>query len=348
MTATTEPLRTSPASMARRPRLGFLGVGWIGFQRMQAVAESCWGEIAAIADPAEELLAKAHALAPGCAVGGTLEDLLRAGVDGVVIATPSALHAGQAEAALRAGAAVFCQKPLGRNAAECRRVVTAARAADRLLGVDLSYRFTEALRRIREMVRAGELGEVFALDLVFHNAYGPGKPWFYDRRLSGGGCVIDLGIHLVDAALWILETFVTGVESRLFHAGRPLAGQPERCEDFATARLELATGATANLACSWNLHAGRPAVIEARFYGTRGAAEMVNLEGSFTDFAAYRCAGATRELLCGPPDAWGGRAAVAWAQELALGGRFNPEAERIVEVAETLDAIYTRAGARVE
>jgi predicted dehydrogenase len=101
-----------------------------------------------------------------------------------VIATPSALHAEQAIAALDRGLAVFCQKPLGRDASETRAVVEAARRADRLLGVDLSYRYTRAAAALRDEVRSGALGEVYAVDLVFHNAYGPDKPWFYDRRLA--------------------------------------------------------------------------------------------------------------------------------------------------------------------
>jgi predicted dehydrogenase len=84
--------------------------------------------------------------------------------------------------ALSAGAAVLCQKPLGRSEAEARAVVEAAQAADRPLAVDLSYRFTEGMAAISRAVRAGELGRVQAVDLVFHNAYGPDKAWFYDRR----------------------------------------------------------------------------------------------------------------------------------------------------------------------
>ncbi|MBR7513789.1 Gfo/Idh/MocA family oxidoreductase, partial [Mycobacterium tuberculosis] len=80
--------------------------------------------------------------------------------DGIVIATPSALHAEQSIRALDAGAAVFCQKPLGRTAAEVRAVVDAARNADRLLGLDLSCRHTEAMRRIRALIQAGELGRI--------------------------------------------------------------------------------------------------------------------------------------------------------------------------------------------
>ena len=198
------PVEAAPAASPARPRLGFLGVGWIGRHRMQAILETGAVEIAAIADPSPEMAAEAGRLAPNATLVPTLDDLLDAGVDGVVIATPSALHAEQSIRALERGAAVFCQKPLGRTAAETRAVVDAARAADRLLGVDLSYRFTAGMRRIREVVRSGALGRVYAADLVFHNAYGPDKPWFYDPALSGGGCVMDLGVHLVDLALWTL------------------------------------------------------------------------------------------------------------------------------------------------
>ncbi|MBD0275402.1 MAG: Gfo/Idh/MocA family oxidoreductase, partial [Acetobacteraceae bacterium] len=253
----------SGAAPARRPRLGFLGVGWIGRHRMQAILETGLAEVAAIADPSPETAAEAARLAPGAELVPALDDLLDMGVDGVVIATPSALHAEQSIRALGRGAAVFCQKPLGRTAPEARGVVDAARAADRLLDVDLSYRFTEGMRRIREAVRSGGLGRVYAADLVFHNAYGPDKPWFYDPALSGGGCVMDLGVHLVDLALWTLDfPQVSGVSGALFAGSERLRGaRPDRAEDYAVATVELETGAALRLACSWRLHAGRDAVI---------------------------------------------------------------------------------------
>jgi predicted dehydrogenase len=188
-----------------RPRLGFLGTGWIGRHRMAAILETGLVDVAAVADPSPEMAAEALKLAPGAAHVDGLDALLDAGLDGVVIATPSALHAEQSITALERGAAVFCQKPLGRSAAEVRAVVDAARAADRLLAVDLSYRFTAGMAEIRPLLQGGELGRLYACDLVFHNAYGPDKPWFYDPVLSGGGCVMDLGVHLVDLALWALD-----------------------------------------------------------------------------------------------------------------------------------------------
>ena len=336
-------LDTTPAAGRAKPRLGFLGVGWIGRHRMQAIQATGLVDIVAIADPSPEMAQEAGRLAPGAALVDTLDDLLDCGLDGIVIATPSAQHAEQSIQALTRGAAVFCQKPLGRAAAEAQAVVEAARRADRLLGVDLSYRFTNGMQRIREVLRSGELGRIYAVDLVFHNAYGPDKPWFYDRALSGGGCVMDLGVHLVDLALWSLDfPETTGVSASLFSGGEPLALHPDKVEDYAVATVTLETGTALQLACSWRLQAGCDAIISASFYGTDGGVALRNVDGSFYDFSAERYRGTARETLATPPDEWGGRAAADWATRLAAGERFDPAAERLVDVSRVLDRIYGR------
>lgn len=324
-----------------RPRIAFLGVGWIGRHRMNAILETGLAEACGICEPDAALAAEAKGLAPEAAVVVTFEELLALEPDGVVIATPSALHAEQSIRALETGAAVFCQKPLGRNAAEAAAVVEAARNADRLLGVDLSYRFTDGMKQVVSIVRGGGLGEVFAVDLVFHNAYGPGKPWFFDAALSGGGCVMDLGVHLVDLASWALDFPAVGkAESHLFAGGRPfVAGQPG-VEDFCFATLTLATGCVVRLTCSWHLHAGQEAVIAAEFYGTKGGTALRNVGGSFYDFTAHHHNGTSTRQLAGPPDEWGGRAAADWTRRLATSIHFDPEAERFVDVSRALDAIY--------
>ncbi|MFL5407973.1 MAG: Gfo/Idh/MocA family protein [Myxococcales bacterium] len=326
-----------------RPRLGFLGVGWIGRHRMECIGKSGAAEIVAIADASPEAAQSALAVAPGARVVGGFGALLESDLDGIVIATPSAQHAEQAIAALRRGYAVFCQKPLGRNAAEARAVLDVAKEADRLLAVDLSYRFTRGMEAIKRLVDEGDLGEVYALNLVFHNAYGPDKPWFYDPRLSGGGCVMDLGIHLVDLALWTLGfPAVARVTAQLFAGGRRLE-RGTACEDYCAAQLELSTGAVAQLACSWRLSAGQQCVIEASFYGTRGAASLRNVGGSFYDFEACRMRGTAREVLVSPPDEWGGRAAVDWAERLGRSRSFDAEAMHLGATADALDRIYEAA-----
>ncbi|MBA3658667.1 MAG: Gfo/Idh/MocA family oxidoreductase [Gemmatimonadales bacterium] len=339
--------QASPCSLLAQPdcpRLGFLGVGWIGRHRLDALARSGAGCVAAIADTAAEETARAAAIAPEAAIGSTLDDLLAAGVDGIVIATPSALHAEQAVAALEAGAAVFCQKPLARTASEARRVVDAARAADRLLGVDLSYRQLAATLAARALVSSGSLGRVYAADLEFHNAYGPDKAWFRDPALSGGGCVMDLMLHLVDLALWMLDDpSVADVSSRLYAGGSRIAGRAQQVEDFAVAQLDLAGGGLVRLASSWNLPAGSDAVIGATFYGTKGGVVVRNVNGSFYDFTADLLVGTARTRLASPPDDWGGRALVAWARTLALDPGFDRGATQYVRLAEVLDRIYAAA-----
>jgi predicted dehydrogenase len=296
-----------------RPRLGFLGVGWIGRSRLEAIENAGIAEVAGIEEPA--LAESVH-----------LDDLE---LDGVVIATPSALHAGQAIAALERGCAVFCQKPLARTAQEARRVVEAARSADRLLCVDLSYRFVRAFECARALVRSGELGELVSAELVFHNAYGPGKDWYRDPELAGGGCLIDLGIHLVDLALQALGPLEVD-DARV--VGAPV-------ESFAAGRLGPAT-----FACSWNLHAGADAVIAARFHGSDGGVEVRNVGGSFYDFRCDRLDGVHRTALVEPPDDWMGRAAVDWARRLARGERFDESsALEYVRLHETIDALYRAA-----
>ena len=314
------------SAIATRPRLGFAGVGWIGRHRLAAIAASGAADVAAVADPA------GVELDVECLP--SFDELLRHDLDGIVIATPSALHAEQAIAALERGVAVFCQKPLGRTGSETLAVVESARLADRLLGVDFSYRRTDGARALREEVRSGALGVIYAVDLVFHNAYGPDKPWFYERRLAGGGCLIDLGSHLADLALWLLDFPAASVRS-----ARLLSPQGLDVEELAFAELDLG-GATVRLACSWRLPVGRDCVIEASFYGTDGGASLRNVDGSFYDLRVDRHRGTESEPLTAPGDDWGGRAAVEWARQLAAGRRFDAEIEQVVSVAQLLDAIY--------
>jgi predicted dehydrogenase len=240
--------------------------------------------------------------------------------------------------------AVFCQRPLGRDRREVTAVVDAAHKADRLLMTDLSFRHTAAGRALCEVVRSGDLGDIFSVNLVFHSGHGPDKPWFYDRTLSGGGCLLDLGAQLLDLAMWCLDfPRVDLVRARLCAGGRPLAATPDGVEDFASAQLSVASGAVVQLACSWHLSAGADAVIEAAVYGTRGGAVLRNLNGSPDHYTCERLAGTQRELLSAPPDPWMGRAALDWADRLARGEGYDPEALELIQLASLVDRIYAAA-----
>ena len=345
-TATISEETTQKNRETKKVRLAFLGVGWIGRNRMEGLAKNDAVEISGIADPSEDNLQAALEVAPDAQRFSSYEELLESDIDGVVIATPSALHAEQSIQALNKGKAVFCQKPLARDTAETRSVIEAARKNNLLLGVDLSYRHT-CFRKLYDIVQSGELGDIYATELVFHNAWGPDKDWFYNPKLSGGGCVIDLGIHLIDLALWSLnKPKVKEVRSNLFAGGKPLNNPAEQVEDYATALMNLemenGTESSLQLTCSWNLPAGQEADIQLNFYGTNGGVAFRNINGSFYDFKALRFNRTESEVLFEGPDDWGARAAAEWAERLAAGEKYNSETETLIDVAQVLDHIYGR------
>lgn len=329
------------AAAARPSRLGFVGLGWIGRNRLDAVARRPDVEVAALHDVDPAKLDAAAGTYAEAARPESFDALLDADLDGVVIATPNGCHAEQAIACLERGLPVFCQKPLALDGAQTRAVVAAADRADRLLGVDYSYRHVRGMAELRQHVRAGRLGDLLAVDLTFHNAYGPDKAWCHDRALAGGGCLLDLGVHLVDLALWLQDDLdLAVVDSARYAQGRRLPPADPAIEDLAFATFRSSGGAVVRLACSWHAQSGCDAIIGARLFGTRGGAVWRNVGGSFFDFELDLVHGPKAERLAGPPDEWGGRAIGAWLDRLRADPGFDAEARRFVAGADLIDGLY--------
>jgi predicted dehydrogenase len=323
------------------PRIGFLGCGWIGLARLEALRKAGVCSVVAIADLDSESRRRGKELIPEAEVFDSLNPLLRADLDGIVISTPNAQHAEQSRIALAHGLSVFCQKPLGLDADETTQVIAAARRADRFIASDFSYRFTTAMQRIDELINGGVLGNIYALDLVYHNSYGPDKAWYYDRLLSGGGCLIDLGIHLVDLALWTLKFPAIRVSSvRLFSHGEVKRSNSRSLEDYATAVLDSEYGTRISITCSWNQPMQGEALIYGAFRGSTGLAEIRNVNGSFYDLIADYYSYDRHEILSQPPDDWNGRAIIGWALQLGRNNRFNESSSELLRVADVVDRMY--------
>lgn len=330
-----------------RPRLGFLGADYAGLSRLETLLQSGMADVAAVADACEEQREYAHMLAPRAALANSLNDLLKMNLDGIVIATPGELHMQQAVAALESGVAVFCQRPLALNVEATQQIIDTARKANRLLGVDFSYRYTSAMQAVRKTVCAGDIGKIYAVNLTFHNAFEPNQ-WYHNGKTSRGipasdGCMTDLGSSLIDLAMWVLDfPEVAHVNSRLYADGHLIRKPQGQVEDYGTAQIVLQDDTVLQLACSWNLSTGCDSIIRADFYGTRGGISFHNVDGSSYHFAADRFDGSQHETLLTPLENWEGRAALEWVHRLAQGGRYHPEAERYVDVARVLEAVYTR------
>jgi predicted dehydrogenase len=341
-------VQTEETVVVEPARLGFVGVGGTGRQRLGAIATSGLGDIVAIFDPDPETALEACSAAPGALVVPDFAALLQQDLAGLVITAPAPLQAEQAAMALRRGLSVFCQAPLSLTAEETRGVIDTARRADRLLGVDMSYRHPTAMRVLRSTVQAGELGDIYAVDVAFHNASGdspgPEVRTAHVAEKRGLGCVTELGTHVLDLALWTLGfPRITGVASRLYSGGERITRPNDALvEDYATAMIDLDTGVTLGLACSWDRPAGEEAHIQATFYGTEAAASFRNVNGSLTDFTAELFRGTHRHTLATPPDHWVGRAAVGWTRAVSMGGRYDPWVEGIADVAAAADRIDGR------
>lgn len=146
---------------------------------------------------------------------GSAEELCRCpDVDVVFVATPNAYHLPDTLLALGHGKPVLCEKPMAMDAAECRRMIEAARAARLLLGVAQVFRFESLVRRLRERIAAGHIGApVFARAEFSYNGRNHARKWLLDRAL-GGGALADIGVHCIDALRFVLQDEVVRVYAR--------------------------------------------------------------------------------------------------------------------------------------
>lgn len=271
--------------MERPLRIGMIGAGTIAQQLHLPALQQIGGvEVVALAEPNQARLQEC-ADNFGIERGHTdyQEMLDRGDLDAVIIATPNLFHAPATIAALEAGCHVLVEKPMATNAADARRMAEVARAGGKVLTLNLPRRCAAPYRAARMLLEAGQLGEVYAAKAALVRRTGiPGYgSWFTTNALSGGGAMLDAGIHILDAALWILgEPKVVAVSAsaanHLGRAGRGLGSWGvDRgvsgtfdVEDGLTAQLRLAGGASLTLDVTWAAYA--PARVGVQLLGSEG------------------------------------------------------------------------------
>ena len=186
-------------------RLAFAGTGYISKVHARAARKLPDVSLVAVVNhrrPSMEAFAHAFGIPRRYE---RLEDLLDDGdVDAVVISTPNYLHAPQTIAALKAGVHVMVEKPMAMNADEAESMVRTAETTGTLLMVAHCWRFDEEVRWLRSRVDAGRLGRIVRTSgYGVHVRWGP-SGWFTQRKLAGGGALIDMGIHALDTARYLL------------------------------------------------------------------------------------------------------------------------------------------------
>jgi predicted dehydrogenase len=136
-------------------------------------------------------------------------------VDAVLVTTPNSLHLQDVLLALECGKPVLCEKPMGMNADECRRMVEAARKAGVLLGVAQVFRFEDSTARLREKIAAGQIGKpILARSEFSYPGRNHARTWLTDASVAGGGPVADVGVHCIDALRYVLDDEVVSVAAQ--------------------------------------------------------------------------------------------------------------------------------------
>jgi predicted dehydrogenase len=205
--------------------------------------------------------------------------------DIVSVCLPNALHCEVTLAALDGGAHVLCEKPLATSVAEARAMFDAARRGGKHLMTAHHFRFDVAAQAIKQVVESGALGEIYYSEATALRRIGiPGWGEFHERAHSGGGCLMDWGVHALDQTLWLLgnpkPVSVSAVTERRFGQRAEIAAtwgsnawDPQRfdVEDFAVAFVRFQEGSSLVLRTSWAAHIAKDR-FGSLLLGTEGGA----------------------------------------------------------------------------
>jgi predicted dehydrogenase len=209
-------------------------------------------------------------------------------LDAVSVAVPNKFHAPLTIAALKRGLHVLCEKPMAMTVKEAEQMLAAAKQARRNLMINFSYRFSDMSFALKQQVDAGVVGDIYFGRTVWHRRRGiPGfGGWFTDKEMAGGGPLIDLGVHRVDLALWLMgypePVSITG--STYNEIAGPLAKRARRTytvEDLAAGMIKFDNGATLIVEASWAVNNRLGEEMITQLYGTKGGLVQRNVNGQY-------------------------------------------------------------------
>jgi predicted dehydrogenase len=200
------------------------------------------------------------------------EDLLkRDDVDAVDICVPTNMHERLTIDALSAGKHVLVEKPMSRTVEEGEKMVRAARQHKRSLMVAMNVRFRYDAANLKSFIDGGELGEVFYAKAGWlrRQKKWTEHAWLFQKKISGGGVLMDLGVQMLDMALWLLGNVkAKSVKAHLYSHVAKLD-----VEDTAVALVHFENGVTLNLEVSWTFLREED-LFYANLLGTRGDAQL--------------------------------------------------------------------------
>ncbi|MBN8216282.1 MAG: Gfo/Idh/MocA family oxidoreductase [Spirochaetes bacterium] len=274
--------------MEPKIRVGVIGLG-MGKGHLKSFQEHPHCEVAAICDQNPERLAQ---VAKEFGVEKTFTDATAmfdaAKLDAVSVCTPNKFHAPLTLEALDRGLHVLCEKPMAMNTAEALEMEARAKKRDRRLMINFSYRFNAMSQALRREVDRGTFGDFYFGRTVWHRRRGmPGfGGWFGDKDLAGGGPLIDLGVHRIDLALWLMgypepQAVFGSTYAPLATEAAARENKKFTVEDLAAGIVKFKNGATLIVEASWAAHVKHKEEMVTRLCGTRGGLVQQNVGGEY-------------------------------------------------------------------
>lgn len=282
-------------------------------------------ELAAIVDPNPQL---AQSVAERYGFSSVHTDLdavlVDRDIDIVSVALPNRLHADVLPKVLAAGKHLFAEKPLGRSVAEAQALADAARGSGVVTGIGFSFRRLPALAALADVVASGRLGTLYSARAWYHADYAldPEGPlsWRYSLEDSGGGAILDIGSHAIDALQFVSgpvsavvgAKLTTVIPKRPIPAGASVGHGPADLtgvygevtnDDIAVVLVELEGGAVGHVEVS-RVAAGMPNSLGVTVYGSKGHAAFDSIRGSefeiFETGTADAMTNGPRRIFAGP------------------------------------------------
>lgn len=278
-------------NMSSPIRFGFIGAGQIAEISVASVKSHANGRIVAIQDVNPE---RAQALAGKHAIEKTYatpqELFADPEVDAVYVAVPNKFHVPLTIEALKAGKHVMLEKPFAMNYAEALEAAEVARASGKVLTLGMNLRFGAMQQKMKMLAEEGAFGEIYHAKALWQRRVGIPKlgTWFGSRELAGGGCLYDIGVHLLDLCLFVTGKFnpasVMGATYTKFGnrgKGEGGWGRSDRTgigfdvEDFASGLIRFADGSTVSLDVTWACHTDSPSRMDVQLFGTEAGAHVL-------------------------------------------------------------------------
>ncbi|MGI6087398.1 MAG: Gfo/Idh/MocA family protein [Kiritimatiellia bacterium] len=278
-----------PTTGHKTINVGIIGAGGIAVNHADGVKAHGGAQVVAVADSSAE---RCRAMADTYQIPKIYTDFRKLvadpEIDAVIVGLPNYLHLPVSLAALSAGKHVLLEKPIAMNYSEAQQIVNAARKHKRVLMPAMNMRFNKKVQTIKTLAQRGEFGEIYQVKAYWLRRSGCPRfgTWFGQKKLAGGGAILDIGVHALDAALYLLDNWrplsvSSAVYSKFGPRGLGEGGWGKSdigkhqfdVEDSGIAFIRLAGGVTLTLEACWAQHAEQSNKLGLELFGTEAGAD---------------------------------------------------------------------------